>query len=479
MPPIPTQEDLESGQNEQNNNCRSFPLQPSAACIPNLLRVFILHPFSLSFFMPAIIKIIIVFAAVLLATRVKLHLGFALILGGVILSLWAGVTPTATVLDLVDSVANLEFILLIVITSFIIEIGRYITGGKNANEIVGAVRRWGGKHGSLHTMMGLPAIIGLIPMPAGALFSAPFVQQTGEKVDGSPEWKSAINYWFRHIWEYWWPLYPGVITAMWLFDMIPTWKFFSVQFLFTPAAVYAGYHFLLRKHVKDLAEVKIESEGSNSRALFLMLPIAMVLIGAIGLPILIQHFYGAIGEMQLVRWWALLAGLIAALAIATIDDHRHGKHELFKAMLTWKAWNVIISLSGVLIFKHMMQESGLLPVAASELAESGMPVEIVVAFLPFIAGLVTGICLGFVGAGFPLVVALIASGSMTPVAALVLAYGFGYMGMMLSPVHLCLLVTKDYFSANLPAIYRQILPCALSVMIFSLVMHVIMRLLGW
>jgi hypothetical protein len=108
-----------------------------------------------------------------------------------------------------------------------------------------------------------------------------------------------------------------------------------------------------------------------------------------------------------------------------------------------------------------------------------MPVEIVVAFLPFIAGIVTGICLGFVGAGFPLVIALIDMGSLTPVAAMVLAYGFGYMGMMLSPVHLCLLVTRDYFSANLAQIYRQILPCALSVMAFSVAMHVLMRLIGW
>jgi len=429
--------------------------------------------------MPAIFKIILVFTIILLATRIRMHLGLALILGGTMLSMWAGLTPVETLGNLVGSVANLEFILLIIITSFIIEIGRYITSGKNADEIVGAVRRWGGKNGALYTLMGLPAVIGLIPMPAGALFSAPFVQQTGEKIDGLPEWKSAVNYWFRHIWEYWWPLYPGVITAMWLFDMIPAWQFFSVQFLFTPVVVYAGYHFLLKKHVKDLAEVRIESEGSNARALFLMTPIVMVLIGAIGAPIVIKKICGDVADMQLVRWWSLLGGLLSALVVATIDDHKHGKHELFKAMLQWKAWHVIISLAGVLIFKYMMQESGLLRIAAQELANSGMPVSLVIAFLPFIAGIVTGICIGFTGAAFPLVVALVGIGSMPPLAALVLAYGFGYMGMMLSPVHLCLLVTKDYFSANMGAIYRQILPCACMVMLFSLVMHILMRAIGW
>jgi len=45
-----------------------------------------------------------------------------------------------------------------------------------------------------------------------------------------------------------------------------------------------------------------------------------------------------------------------------------------------------------------------------------------------------------------------------------LAYTFGYMGMMLSPVHLCFLVTKDYYKANLLKCYRHVLWPALTVM---------------
>lgn len=429
--------------------------------------------------MPAIFKILIVFTAVLLATRIKLHLGIALIFGGIMLSMWAGLTPLETMGLLVDSIMNLEFLLLVLITAFIVEMGRYITGKENADEIVGAVRRWGGRHGSLYTLIGLPAVIGLIPMPAGALFSAPFVEQTGGRIDGAASWKSAVNYWFRHVWEYWWPLYPGVITAMWLFDMIPPWKFFAVQFLFTPVAFYAGYRVLLRKHVADLAAVTIAHTGSNRRAAFLMMPIAIVLLFAMVVPLIIKHFAWHDTDVQIVRLGSVFAGLAVALFISAVDDYRHGRMVLFKTMLEWKSWSVVLSLSGVLIFKFMMQESGLLPNAAKELAESGMPVEIVIAFMPFVAGIVTGIALGFTGAAFPLVAALVGMGSMNPVAALVLAYGFGYMGMMLSPVHLCLLVTRDYFASSLGAVYRQILPCILIVLIFSLLMHVIMRVIGW
>ena len=39
---------------------------------------------------------------------------------------------------------------------------------------------------------------------------------------------SAINYWYRHIWELWWPLYPGVMLAMTL-TAIPFEKFIWYQ----------------------------------------------------------------------------------------------------------------------------------------------------------------------------------------------------------------------------------------------------------
>ena len=38
----------------------------------------------------------------------------------------------------------------------------------------------------------------------------------------------------------------------------------------------------------------------------------------------------------------------------------------------------------------------------------------------------------------------------------VLAFGCGYMGMMLSPVHLCLVVTREYFHADFVVSYRYL-----------------------
>ncbi len=59
----------------------------------------------------------------------------------------------------------------------------------------------------------IPAIIGLLPSAGGARFSAPLVEQATSDVPYRAEEKVFINYWFRHIWEYSLPLYPGLVLA--------------------------------------------------------------------------------------------------------------------------------------------------------------------------------------------------------------------------------------------------------------------------
>jgi hypothetical protein len=54
------------------------------------------------------------------------------------------------------------------------------------------------------------------------------------------------------------------------------------------------------------------------------------------------------------------------------------------------------------------------------------------------------------------------------VATTVFAYGCGYVGMILSPVHVCLVVTNEYFKTRLFSSYRYIVLPALVVFGFCL-----------
>ncbi len=434
--------------------------------------------------MDAVYKILIVFAFMLGSVRIRVPLGIALVTGGIVLNLWAGKAVSECFASLGHSFCSVEMWLLLAVTMLIVEIARFMTVAENSNEIVGAAQRWGGRHGRAASMMTLPAVIGLVPMPAGALFSAPLVEQVSGKSGVDKDWKAAVNYWFRHVWEYWWPLYPGVIIAMAIFEM-DAWRFMSVQIPFTLMAIGSGFLFLIKPHIKTFSTLSTSDAGSNKRAMFLFMPLFVVIVAILLLPQL--YLYVLPSSSALMRkLLALLTGLLIAMIPVYIDEQSRNKkngkreHGMFSTLLKPKSIYVFVTLTGVLVFKSLLTESGLLLQASREIVESGVSPAIAVAMLPFLAGLVTGIALGFTGIAFPLVVGLMgAEGSgLTPLSTLVLAYGFGYMGMMLSPVHLCLLVTRDYFDSSLKGIYLHIMPCVLSVMGLSLLLYAVLKVVG-
>jgi hypothetical protein len=119
-----------------------------------------------------------------------------------------------------------------------------------------------------------------------------------------------------------------------------------------------------------------------------------------------------------------------------------------------------------MIFKTIMTESQAVSQVRDELMAYKIPVLLVIMILPFVSGIITGVAMGFVGASFPLIIPLFpAIQAFDYMALAALAYAFGYMGMMLSPVHLCLLVSKDYYKASLTKSYRHLLPPVIAVLI--------------
>jgi len=92
---------------------------------------------------------------------------------------------------------------------------------------------------------------------------------------------------------------------------------------------------------------------------------------------------------------------------------------------------------------------------------------VAVALLPFVAGLVTGVGFGYVGLAFPIILGLIPSGFPLE-AGVVLAGAFGYAGMMLSPLHVCMVVSAEHFGTGLAGTIRRFaLPLAAFVAVGS------------
>ena len=105
-----------------------------------------------------------------------------------------------------------------------------------------------------------------------------------------------------------------------------------------------------------------------------------------------------------------------------------------------------------MVFKGMLDASGAIEALPVFFRESGLPTVVVLFTLPFLVGLLTGLTVAFVGATFPIITAMM--GGHPDPATVTFAFASGFAGVMLSPTHLCLLLTVQYFKADLAGTYR-------------------------
>lgn len=427
------------------------------------------------FEMAPIVRILIVFGAMLLTHRLGLPLGPALMLGGLGMRCWSSAPWAALPTDILSALLRPDLWLFALNIALILGLGHFMAKKENADAILGLARRLSRRHGRAVSLIMMPAVIGLVPMPGGAVVSAPLVGRTVHEDHWTAEWRTAVNYWFRHLWEYWWPLYPVVMAAMTIFALEP-WQFALVLMPFTPLHIAAGYVFLLRPHLNRLSAVPLPEAGATRHPLRVLFPLAMVVICTLALPTFFHNLLpGAAPTTR--KLLGMLTGNVLALVWLLRED---AWRTVFANVLTPKTRSVVAILIGVMFFESMLTASGLVPAAARNLVDANLPLAFAVALLPLLSGFVTGIGIGFVGASFPLVVGLLqAPGSgLAPYSTLVLAFSMGFVGMMLSPVHLCLILTREYFSAGFWRSYRELLPCSGCIAVTGIAAYWMLHALG-
>lgn len=291
-------------------------------------------------------------------------------------------------------------------------------------------------------MAAMPAMIGMLPSPGGAVFSAPMVNEAAGDACITPEQKALINYWYRHIWEYVSPLYPGIILAAGITGL-STQTLFIANLPFALSVVGWGVLFCFRGIGRQEAQPPLTGRRREFLTFIAMIsPIMLALLLVV-----------------LFRVNAVLALGVAVLAL--YGYHRYTPAMIFKNLRESVSGKALFLVIGIMIFQEVLRTTGALGGISAFFAASRMPVHLLLFLIPFIAGVMTGLTVGFVGITFPLLLPLM--GAPTPSPALVaLAFGAGFAGVMLSPIHLCYVLTCEYFQADIAKVYhRLLLPSAL------------------
>ncbi len=410
----------------------------------------------------ATLKLMLALLGIVGAMRAKWPIGAALLLGAALLG---GLFPTSWgefASAVAAGTATDETLFLMIVVVSILVYSDALNESGQLRRVIDAFRAMVGE--SRLTLVTFPALIGMLPMPGGAMFSAPIVREAAQKANVDPNRLTLINYWFRHIWEYWFPVYPGVILALTLTGE-PTGQFILLALPMTFFAVAAGYFVTLRG-LRLSDKRQREFSPSNIRRFSIELIPLVVVVGAVAL---LDPMAGRLAkahgiENMLLRRAPVLIGLAAGMVwLFLYRGLRWGA--LGRLLLKRNVLEMAFLALGVMVFKAVLERSGAVEALRLEFENWRVPLAVVVAGMPFIAGMVAGITVGFVGASFPLVVELMQRVPQAERAAYYfLAFTVGYAGMMFSPVHICLIITIDYFGARFRKIYGRLTAlCAISI----------------
>jgi len=369
------------------------------------------------------IGFVVSLAGILVISKKNLPLG--LICGALLLGLFT--LPVSSIWDrIVFTVTDSQIILLALAMGIIPILGGSMKESGQVDAIVNNVRlskRW---------MLPFSAsLMGLLPMPGGALLSAPIVEKAGEGVSGLL--KAVINNWFRHLFILIYPLNSALIVATQIFgiDLYRAIVYILPGFA---AALILGYVFMLRK-----VHGRAEHHGSFSAAA-LAVPLTVILAAPV-LDFALKRLFH-IGSL------ATLIGVAVGLSLSVVLSR--GRLDLVGIARRMKPWNFALIIIGMFLYLHIFQASG----AGDMIATIPLPPLLLAATAGFFLAVLTG------RVQLPASIVLpiyLASGQPVSYLIFTLIYIAIYFGYVMSPVHPCLVVTCEYFRVPIRAMIGHLL----------------------
>lgn len=282
----------------------------------------------------------------------------------------------------------------------------------------------------------LPAIIGLLPVAGGALMSAPLVEADAEKLGLEADKKTYVNVWFRHAI---FPVYPVsqvlILTATLTELTIPSIIIRQVPVV--AAMIMTGYFIGLRK-TRSIKEERgnQRSFGSELKRLIVTFsPIlaTIVAVVAFGIDVAIGAFIGV---------------------LVLILIGRPSFEVLKKPFMNWATYGIASAAYGAFLLRNVVDATSLPDIIGTFAVNEGVHSLLLLTLVPTVLAFFVGSPLGAVAIGFSMMEGVL---SFTPKSSALL-YISSYLGYVIAPTHLCLVLTADYFKCSLGRLYKYLIP---------------------
>ena len=398
--------------------------------------------------MTALLKLTLIFAGIVVLLGRKWNLGLVLLLASVATGLLFSYPILDVARDAFTTTVDLLTLRLALAVVMIMVLGELL---RQTAALEGMVESLQGliPNGRV-VIAALPALVGLLPMVGGAMLSAPMVNEVGDRLGVDSENKTFVNYWFRHIWEPVFPMYPSMLVAAALLDLTTT-QLMRATWPIALAAVIGGLLFgLLGLPRRGDHEPDPPPWAQSMRTLAASIwPVVLVIALSLTLPV--------------DKRFSLIVSLVVTITL-TMVAKRVPLDDLGEILRKRIPWKTVALIFGAMIFRSVLENSGAVVAVSDELTALHIPLAVLAFGVPFIGSLLTGLIFAGFSIGFPVILPLLVTdGGTIPPSWTAWLLTAGFLGAMFSPVHMCLALTRVYFKAEWGPIYRRIASSALLV----------------
>ncbi len=290
-------------------------------------------------------------------------------------------------------------------------------------------------------LMIIPAMIGVLQIPGGAMLSAPFVDDIGEELEIKRSKRVAINLIFRHISMFFLPYSVHLLIIISTFPQLELSKLILQNLAIVTSTVIFGYLLYLR----GVKEIKTEVRKDTGKNLLNLAVYTM--------PIYISVI------INVITGWPFYITLIASVIVVYIVGN---KKDFLKVVFKSINIHTILSIIAVILMKFIiLNMDQLLELFNSLFARTNNLFSILLVL--FASGLFFGMMTG--NNTPPLAIMLPMIAQLNPSTEMLYVYTYfagaaAFLGYFFSPLHLCQIFSLDIIGVSTGELYKEYSPYA-------------------
>ena len=413
-----------------------------------------------------LIGVILAFIVIIILIRKKLNFGLSLFLGSLIVGIFSlqVISPIdipkaiieASIYSFEKQQIMTETLELALLMTLIFVLAKSMQETGAITKLIDSLRTFFSKGGILGI---IPAVYGLMPVPGGALFSAPLIDKEGDKYKLQKDQKNFLNIWFRHVW---FPIYP-ISSAMILicsikFSGVPIQMLILADLPAFMGVLLIGFIYLTR-FTKQTPHHAVPAVKDYRGLVYILPPIVPLL------------FY-PLKFIGLSETRCFLIGVSFSLLLLYFLVHIDSPTyiTIMKRSFTW---NLALAIFGIMILREMIKISQINLLITETMHNLAFPALLIVILLPFLLGALTGYNLGAVALSYPLVEPFFTFTGIHIIGLTSIIFMCSLLGYLISPIHLCNVLSSEYLKTDTTRMYKMFIPAVVTLLFIQILFVII------